>query len=45
MQPCPLGSFKADRFVLFRSEPGSNASIYHKLHEYRFESAMAAGKI
>lgn len=50
MQPAPLGSFAVDHFVLYRSEPGSNASIYHKLHEYRFESVAtaavaAAGKI
>lgn len=45
MQPAPLGSFSVNRFVLYRSEPGSNASIYHSLREYRFESVAAAGKI
>lgn len=45
MQPAELGSFHVNRFVLYRSEPGSNASIYHKLGEYRFESVAAAGKI
>lgn len=45
MQPAELGSFQARSFVLYRSEPGSNASIYHKLHEYKFESVAAAGNI
>jgi 2'-5' RNA ligase len=45
MQPATLGSFRAGRFVLYRSDPGSNASIYRRLREYRFESVMAAGKI
>ena len=42
MQPAALGSFQASHFCLFRSDPGSNASIYRKLREYRFESALAA---
>jgi RNA 2',3'-cyclic 3'-phosphodiesterase len=42
MQPAAIGKFEACRFTLFRSDPGSNASIYRKLHEYNFESAMAA---
>ncbi len=45
MQPAALGSFTVTHFVLYRSAPGSNASIYHKLSEYRFESVAAAGKI
>jgi RNA 2',3'-cyclic 3'-phosphodiesterase len=45
MLPAAIGSFPVSRFVLYRSEPGSNASIYRKLGEYKFESAMAAGKI
>ena len=42
MQPAALGSFMAAHFALFRSDPGSNASIYRKLREYRFISALAA---
>ena len=46
MQPAVLGNFLVSRFSLFRSQPGSNASIYHKLREYSLEpaaSALAAG--
>ncbi len=32
-----FGSFTADRFFLFRSQPGSAGSIYTKLSEYRFQ--------
>lgn len=39
MQPAVLGKFMASHFTLFRSEPGSNASIYRKLRDYRFEAA------
>lgn len=42
MQPAALGSFRVSSFALFRSDPGSNASIYRKLREYRFQSALAA---
>jgi RNA 2',3'-cyclic 3'-phosphodiesterase len=42
MQPASLGRFCAPRFALYRSDPGSNASIYRKLREYRFASALAA---
>lgn len=42
MQPAALGSFSVSHFCLFRSDPGSNASIYRRLRDYRFESAMAA---
>ena len=48
MLPAAIGSFPVSRFVLYRSEPGSNASIYRKLSEYAFasaHSAMAAGNI
>jgi 2'-5' RNA ligase len=41
-QPADLGSFRARHFSLFRSDPGSNASIYRKLRDYRFEAALAA---
>jgi 2'-5' RNA ligase len=40
-----LGSFVATSFTLYKSEPGSNASVYSKLHEYEFEPAAAAAKI
>ncbi len=42
MQPTPLGKFSVVQFALFRSDPGSNASIYRKLQEYKFENALAA---
>jgi RNA 2',3'-cyclic 3'-phosphodiesterase len=42
MQPASLGHFRASRFALYRSDPGSNASIYRKLRAYHFESAAAA---
>ncbi len=42
MQPATLGTFPVSHFCLFRSDPGSNASIYRRLRDYRFASAMAA---
>ncbi len=42
LQPAVLGRFPVSKFALFRSDPGSNASIYRKLREYKFESALAA---
>jgi 2'-5' RNA ligase len=42
MQPAWAGKFMANRFCLFRSDPGSNASIYRKLHEFPFQSAASA---
>lgn len=42
LQPAPVGKFLVSQFTLFRSEPGSNASIYRKLREYKFEAALAA---
>jgi len=36
-----IGRFEVSRFALFRSDPGSNSSIYRKLREYKFESALA----
>ncbi|HJU11983.1 MAG TPA: RNA 2',3'-cyclic phosphodiesterase [Candidatus Binataceae bacterium] len=42
LQPAALGTFTVSQFSLFRSDPGSNASIYRRLRAYRFESAMAA---
>jgi 2'-5' RNA ligase len=41
LQPADLGTFRARSFSLFRSDPGSNASVYRNLRDYRFESAMA----
>ena len=42
MQPAELGSFLVLRFALFRSDPGSNASVYRKLREYSLQSVLAA---
>jgi 2'-5' RNA ligase len=42
MQPAAFGSFRVSHFTLFRSEPGSNASIYRQLSAFRFQSARAA---
>jgi 2'-5' RNA ligase len=42
LTPADLGTFQARHFNLFRSDPGSNASVYRNLRDYRFESVMAA---
>jgi 2'-5' RNA ligase len=42
MQPAAMGRFPVSQFALFRSDPGSNSSIYRKLREYKFEAALAA---
>jgi 2'-5' RNA ligase len=42
MHAAPLGRFPVQGFCLFRSEPGSNASLYRRLGEYRFLAARAA---
>jgi RNA 2',3'-cyclic 3'-phosphodiesterase len=42
LQPADLGQFRVAHFSLFRSEPGSNASVYRKLRDYRLEAALAA---
>ena len=42
MQPAAFGRFSVMQFSLYRSDPGSNASIYRKLREYKFETALAA---
>ncbi len=42
MQPAAVGQFSVSHFSLFRSDPGSNASIYRKLREYKFATALAA---
>lgn len=41
-QSAIFGAFPVSHFTLFRSEPGSNASVYRSLHTYRFQSAVAA---
>jgi 2'-5' RNA ligase len=42
LRSADLGTFRAQSFSLFRSDPGSNASVYRSLREYHFESAAAA---
>jgi 2'-5' RNA ligase len=42
MESADFGEFSASSFSLFRSDPGSNASIYRKLHDFNFQAAMAA---
>ena len=42
LQPADLGTFVVRHFCLYRSDPGSNASIYRSLRDYHFETAMAA---
>jgi 2'-5' RNA ligase len=42
MQPAEIGRCTISEFALFRSDPGSNSSIYRKLRVYPFEAAMAA---
>ncbi len=37
LESMEFGSFTADRFHLYRSQPGSAGSIYTKLSEYRFQ--------
>lgn len=41
MLPAVVGTFEASRFYLYESKPGSNASRYQQLQEYRFERAGA----
>jgi 2'-5' RNA ligase len=38
LRSAPIGGFHAPGFFLFRSDPGSNASIYRKLRSYEFTS-------
>jgi RNA 2',3'-cyclic 3'-phosphodiesterase len=42
VNPAPFGNFSVTHFALYRSDPGSNSSIYRRLRAYRFESALAA---
>lgn len=39
-QATPIGRFRATGFVLFRSDPGSNSSIYRKLRSYEFAAEL-----
>ncbi len=38
LQSASIGSYRAAGFYLYRSDPGSNASIYRKIRNYSFES-------
>lgn len=42
MEAAEFGEFAASSFALYRSDPGSNASIYRKLRDFHFQAAMAA---
>jgi len=42
MKAAEFGEFPVSSFSLFRSDPGSNASIYRKLRDFHFQAAMAA---
>ncbi len=42
LQPILIGKFAVSHFTLFRSDPGSNSSIYRKLRAYGFQPALAA---
>ena len=41
-QPSTFGAFDVHAFSLYRSDPGSNASVYRKLKDFRFEAVLAA---
>lgn len=40
-----LGTFLATGFALYRSQAGSNASVYRKLYQYQFEPAADKAKV
>ena len=42
MESAEFGAFPVSYFSLFRSDPGSNSSIYRKLRDFHFQAAMAA---
>ena len=42
VQPASLGTFQATSFALFRSDPGSHASIYRKVRSFPFQQSMSA---
>jgi 2'-5' RNA ligase len=39
LESVEFGSFTADRFCLYRSQPGSAGSIYTKLADFPFQTA------
>jgi RNA 2',3'-cyclic 3'-phosphodiesterase len=39
IQPFSLGTYEASQFVLYRSQPGSNSSIYTRLSEHALNGA------
>jgi RNA 2',3'-cyclic 3'-phosphodiesterase len=45
MLPAVIGSFTVSQFYLYQSQPGSNASRYRKLCDYRFEKAATASSL
>ncbi|MFL6465761.1 MAG: RNA 2',3'-cyclic phosphodiesterase [Bryobacteraceae bacterium] len=42
IESAEFGEFPVSSFALFRSDPGSNSSIYRKLRDFHFQAAMAA---
>ena len=42
LQAAEVGRFPVSSYALYRSDRGSNASVYRKLKEFRLEAAMAA---
>lgn len=42
LQPAAIGSFSVSKFCLYRSDPGSQASVYRKIRVFNFENARAA---
>jgi len=42
LEPFPFGAFDVHSFHLYRSDPGSNASIYRKVRSFGFEAVLAA---
>jgi RNA 2',3'-cyclic 3'-phosphodiesterase len=41
-EPSTFGAFEVHSFHLYRSDPGSNASIYRKVRSFGFEAVLAA---
>jgi 2'-5' RNA ligase len=41
-EPSSFGAFDVHSFHLYRSDPGSNASIYRKVKSFGFEAVLAA---
>lgn len=41
-EPSTFGAFHAQSFGLYRSDPGSNASIYRKIQDFKFQAAALA---